>query len=73
MEYTIYDNKGYPHFKNFASDSDCLYYMKKHFINYIVSVLSSDSIVVARPDGYILAYISTSDGEQTIKKWKGMV
>lgn len=69
MEYTIIDNKGNPHFKTFTSDSECLSYMKDHFINYIVSVLSSDSIFVVRPDGYILAYISTSDGEQTVKTW----
>ena len=65
--YTIYDNKGYPHNHYFDDDSSALLFLKSRFIDYIVSVLSSDPIVIVRPNGYILAYINTATGEQTVK------
>lgn len=69
MRYTIYDNKGNPHYMNFSCDDVCLNYLKTHYIDYIYSVISSDSLVVVRPDDYILAYINTATGEQTVTKW----
>ena len=73
MKYTIYDNKLNPHHKEFKSDAECLNYLKTHYYDYIYSITSSDSIVVTRPNGYILAYINTATGEQTIKIWKGTI
>lgn len=67
MMYSIYDNLGNKHLKEFGSDAAVLEYMRSHYIDYIYSILSDDSIVVARPNGYILAYISTSDGSQVVK------
>lgn len=67
MMYTIYDNKGNKHFREFANDSVALEYMRSRFVDYIVSVLSSDSILLVRPNGYILAYIDTASGYQTVK------
>lgn len=72
MKYTIYDNKLKPHHKEFGSDDECLNYLKTRYIDYIYSIMSSDSIVVTRPNGYILAYINTATGEQTVKTWKGV-
>lgn len=67
MNYKVYDNKGNAHELKAKDDKNALEIMKKRYIDYIVSVLSSDSIVLVRPDGYILAYINTATGEQTIK------
>lgn len=66
--YKIEDNKGNIHSIAFKDDETALKYMKTHYIEYIYSVLSCDPIVVYRPNGYILAYIKTSDGSQTVKK-----
>lgn len=66
--YTVIDNIGNSHKLNAENDNEALELMKKNYINYIYSVLSSDSIIIVRPNGYILAYISTSTGEQTVKK-----
>ena len=65
--YTIFDNIGNKHTLEAGSDKEALEIMKKNYINYIYSVLNSDSIIVVRPNGYILAYINTATGEQTIK------
>lgn len=67
MIYTIQDNKGNLHTLEAVSDSHVLDILKTRFIDYICSVLSSDPIVVYRPNGYILAYINTATGEQTVK------
>ena len=67
MKYTVIDNKGFPHELVANSDDHALSIMEKRYIDYIVSVLSSDSVVVVRPNGYILAYINTATGEQTVK------
>ena len=67
MMYTIYDNNGNKHVHEFSSDSEALTYMAVRFVDYIVSILSSDSILLVRPNGYILAYIDTASGEQTVK------
>lgn len=68
--YKVYDNKGNAHELAAKDDKNALEIMKTKFINYIVSVLSSDAIVLVRPNGYILAYINTATGEQTIKSMK---
>lgn len=67
MTYTIFDNLGNKHLKEFASDAAALDYMRSHYIDYIYSILSSDSILLCRPSGHILAFISTSDGSQVVK------
>ena len=67
MKYTVIDNKGFPHELVANSDEHALSIMEKRFIDYIVSFLSSNPVVVVRPNGYILAYIKTSSGEQTVK------
>lgn len=67
MMYTIYDNKGNKHFHEFSNDSEALSYMSSRYVDYIVSILSSDSILLVRPNGYILAYIDTASGYQTVK------
>lgn len=74
MMYTIIDNIGNPHYVPFNSDDDVLLYLRTSYIHFIMSILSSDPIVVYRPNGYILAYIKTSDGSQTVKSmsdWLG--
>lgn len=71
--YTVFDNTGKKHTLKAESDTEALEIMKKRYIDYIYSVLSSDSILLVRPNGYILAYINTATGEQTIKSmedWK---
>ena len=65
--YEIIDNVGGSHFLAFDSDAAALEYMGIRYVDYIYSILSSDSIVLVRPNGYILAYISTADGCQTVK------
>lgn len=67
-EYTVIDNKGNSHSLKASSDSEVLEIMRLRYVDYIYSVLSSDSIVVCRPSGYILAYIDTATGEQTVKQ-----
>lgn len=67
MEYKIFDNNGNVHFYNATDDDSVLEYMKTRFVDYIASVLSSDSIIIVRPNGYILAYINTATGSQTVK------
>ena len=69
--YRIIDNAGNVHEMTFSSDSQCLDFLKTRYIDFIASVLSSDAIVVVKPDGYILAYIDTATGEQTVKHWNG--
>lgn len=71
--YTVFDNIGNKHTLKAGSDTEALEIMKTKYINYIYSVLSSDSILLVRPNGYILAYINSATGEQTIKSmedWK---
>lgn len=71
--YTIFDNIGNKHELKAGSDTEALEIMKTKYIEYIYSILSSDSIILVRPNGYILAYINTATGEQTIKTmedWK---
>lgn len=65
--YTVFDNIGNKHTLKAGSDTEALEIMKKKYIDYIYSVLSSDSILLVRPNGYILAYINSATGEQTIK------
>lgn len=67
-EYTVIDNKGNAHTLKASSDSEALEIMRSRYVDYIYSVLSSDSIIVYRPNGYILAYIDTATGEQTVKE-----
>ena len=67
MKYEIQDNKGNLHTIESTSDSEVLELMKTRFVDYIYSILSSNYIVVYRPNGYILAYINTATGEQTVK------
>lgn len=67
-EYTVIDNKGNSHALKASNDSEALKIMRSRYVNYIYSVLSSDSIIVVRPNGYILAYINTATGEQTVKQ-----
>lgn len=72
--YTVYDNTGKPHTLHVSSDSAALWTMQRLWRNYIASILSSDSIILVRPSGYILAYINTASGEQTMKSmqdWTG--
>lgn len=66
--YTVIDNKGNAHALQASSDSEALEIMRSRYVDYIYSVLSSDSIIVYRPNGYILAYIDTATGEQTVKQ-----
>lgn len=65
--YEIIDNVGGSHFLAFESDAAALAYMSTRYVDYICSILSSDPVVLVRPNGYILAYISTADGCQTVK------
>lgn len=65
--YKIIDNAGNIHEMTFNSDIQCLDFLKTRYIDFIASVLSSDAIVAVKPDGYILAYINTVNGEQTVK------
>lgn len=65
--YKVMDNKGNLHDVFAKNDNAILMYMRIRYIDFIVSILSSDPIVVYRPNGYILAYIKCSTGEQTIK------
>ena len=67
MKYLVIDNKSGIHTIEAENDSHVLEILKTRYIDYIVSILSSDSIVVVRPNGYILAYIDTATGEQTVK------
>ena len=67
MTYKVYDNKSGVHFLSAENDDHALTLLSKCWRDYIVSVLSSDSILLVRPNGYILAYISTVDGAQTVK------
>ena len=69
--YTVMTNGGTTYPIKFNSDGDALEYMQKHWREFIDSVLSSDAISVYTPDGYLLAYISTVTGEQTVKHWNG--
>lgn len=69
--YQIVDNAGNVHELAFNSDAECLEYLRRRYIDFIASVLSSDAIVAVKPDGYILAYIDTATGEQTVKHWNG--
>lgn len=74
LNYTIVDNAGNVHKLQGSSDTEILATLKTRFVDYIASVLSGDSIVVYRPNGYILAYINTATGEQTVKSmsyWLG--
>ena len=66
-KYMIIDNRGGTHFKEADSDEQMLEFMKTRYVDYIYSVLSSDSIVVFRPNGYLLAYINTATGCQNVK------
>lgn len=68
MIYTVFDNNGGKHAVHAQSDQDMLLYMKSHFGDFIYSILSSDAIVVHRPNGYLLAYIDTATGVQTVKR-----
>ena len=61
------DNKGNAHDLEAQDDKNALEIIKKRFKDYIVSLMSNDAIVVVRPNGYILAYISTITGAQTVK------
>lgn len=65
--YTIIDNNNGVHYKQFDSDQACLDWFKVNYIQFIYSILSCDSIVVYRPNGYLLAYIDTCDGSQIVK------
>ena len=67
-EYTVIANKANAHTLKASSDSEALEIMRSRYVDYIYSVLSSDSIIVYRPNGYILAYIDTATGEQTVKE-----
>ena len=62
---------GNVHEMPFTSDAQCLDFLKTRYIDFIASVLSSDAITVVKPDSYILAYINTATGEQTVKHWNG--
>ena len=65
--YKVYDNIGNVHELEAQDDKNALEIMKRRFKDYIVSLLSSDAIVLVRPNGYILAYINTATGAQTVK------
>lgn len=67
MLYKVYDNRGEAHELEAQDDKNALEIMKRRFIDYIASVLTRDQIVLVRPNGYILAYINTATGEQTVK------
>ena len=67
MIYKVYDNRGEAHELEAQDDKNALEIMKRRFIDYIASVISSNAIVLVRPNGYILAYINTATGEQTVK------
>ena len=69
--YRIIDNAGNVHEMPFDSDDKCLEYLRTRYIDFIASALSSDAITAVKPDGYILAYINTATGEQTVKHWNG--
>ena len=72
-EYIITDNNGNDHVLKASSDAEALEIMRTRYISYIYSVLSADSIVVYRPNGYILAYIDTATGAQTVKQMSDWV
>ena len=67
MLYKVYDNRGEAHELEAQDDKNALEIMKRRFKDYIVSLLSNDAIVLVRPNGYILAYINSATGEQTVK------
>lgn len=66
-KYTVFDNKNGVHYLYAKDDEEALEIMKKIYGIYIVSILSTGSIVLVRPNNYILAYIDTVTGEQTVK------
>ena len=65
--YIVVDNSGGKHILEADSDCEVIEFLKERFVDYIYSVLSTDYIVVYRPNGYILCYINSSNGEQNIK------
>lgn len=73
MKYEIIDNKGKIHEIQANNDREALDYMKTRYIDYIYSVLSTDAIILIRPNGYILAYIDTATGMQTIKRMEDWI
>lgn len=73
MVYTVFDNNSGKHFIDAVNDSAALLYMQSHYLDYIYSLLSCDSIVLCRPNGYILAYINSATGEQTVKSMSDWV
>lgn len=72
-KYIVTDNKGNDHVLEANSDVEALEIMRTRYSSYIYSVLSADSIVVYRPNGYILAYIDTATGAQTVKQMSDWV
>lgn len=61
--YKIIDNAGNLFEKSFNSDQEAVSYISIHFVDYISSVLSSDPVSLADPDGYYLCNVNTATGE----------
>lgn len=66
-KYTVFDNKNGVHYLYAKDDEEALEIMNKIYGIYIVSILSTASIVLVRPNNYILAFIDTVTGEQTVR------
>lgn len=62
LRYLIIDNAGNLHELLALDDEDAVDYIKANFRDFIYKVLSSDPIMVIRPNGYILAHVDTASG-----------
>lgn len=70
LRYQIIDNAGNLHELLALDDDDALDYIKANFREYIYKLLSSDALILIRPNGFILAYVDTSSGDCTVKSMR---